>query len=71
MRSYTIPRNRVMLVKESETPGGDARINDSQAAYRLLDPLFDGLDREHFMVVAHDAKHAVIASTPRAWDRSP
>jgi DNA repair protein RadC len=35
-------------------------IRDSQNAYRLLQPLFDGLDREHFLVVGLDAKHVVI-----------
>ncbi|ALA58013.1 JAB domain-containing protein [Nitrospira moscoviensis] len=60
MRSYTPPRYRVMLVKESGVTAGDVRISDSQKAYRLLHPLFDGLDREHFMVVGLDAKHAVI-----------
>ncbi len=60
MRSYTPPRYRVMLVKESGVTAGDVRISDSQKAYRLLEPLFDGLDREHFMVVGLDAKHAVI-----------
>ena len=60
MRSYTPPRYRVMLVKESGVTAGDVRISDSQKAYRLLQPLFDGLDREHFMVVGLDAKHAVI-----------
>ena len=60
MRSYTPPRYRVMLVKESGGHAGDVRISDSQKAHRFLAPLFDGLDREHFMVVALDAKHAVI-----------
>lgn len=60
MRSYTPPRYRVMLVKEAGATGGDVRIRDSQTAYRLLEPLFDGLDREHFVVVGLDAKHAVI-----------
>lgn len=60
MRSYSPPRYRVMLVKESRATAGDVRISDSQKAYRLLQPLFDGFDREHFMVVGLDAKHAVI-----------
>lgn len=55
-----IPRYRVMLVKESQANLSPVKIMDSQTAYRLLAPLFDGLDREHFMVVALDAKHAVI-----------
>ncbi|MDL1891106.1 DNA repair protein RadC [Nitrospirales bacterium NOB] len=49
-----------MLVKESGATVGDVRISDSQKAHRFLAPLFDGLDREHFMVVGLDAKHAVI-----------
>lgn len=57
---YAIPRYRVMLVKESLARPSPVRIMDSQTAYRLLVPLFDGLDREHFMVVGLDAKHAVI-----------
>ncbi len=60
MRSYSPPRYRVMLVKESGGHAGDVRISDSQKAHRFLEPLFDGLDREHFMVVGLDAKHAII-----------
>lgn len=58
--AYAIPRYRVMLVKESLAYPSPVKIMDSQIAYRLLTPLFDGLDREHFMVVGLDAKHAVI-----------
>ena len=58
--AYAIPRYRVMLVKESLAHTSPVTIRDSQTAYRLLEPLFDGLDREHFMVVGLDAKHAVI-----------
>jgi DNA repair protein RadC len=58
--AYAIPRYRVMLVKESLAHPLTVTIRDSQTAYRLLAPLFDGLDREHFMVVALDAKHSVI-----------
>lgn len=58
--AYAIPRYRVMLVKESLVHPSPIKIMDSQNAYRLLVPLFDGLDREHFMVVALDAKHSVI-----------
>ena len=60
MRSYSPPRYRVMLVKESGVHAEAVRISDSQKAHRFLEPLFDGVDREHFMVVALDAKHAVI-----------
>ncbi len=60
MRFYSPPRYRVMLVKESLAHASPVRIRDSQTAYRLLVPLFDGLDREHFLVVGLDAKHAVI-----------
>ena len=49
-----------MLVKESLAHSSPVTIRDSQSAYRLLAPLFDGLDREHFLVVGLDAKHAVI-----------
>lgn len=59
-RAYAIPGYRLMLVKESQAHASPVTIRDSQSAYRLLVPLFDGLDREHFMVVALDAKHAVI-----------
>jgi DNA repair protein RadC len=52
-----------MLVKESLAHASPVTIRDSQSAYRLLVPLFDGLDREHFLVVALDAKHAVIGIT--------
>lgn len=60
MRSYSPPRYRVMLVKESGVHAEDVRISDSHKAHQFLEPLFDGLDREHFMVVGLDAKHAVI-----------
>ncbi|MBA5865389.1 MAG: DNA repair protein RadC [Nitrospira sp. CR1.3] len=49
-----------MLVKESLAHASPVTIRDSQTAYRLLEPLFDGLDREHFMILALDAKHSVI-----------
>lgn len=58
--AFAIPRYQVMLVKESLAHPSPVRIKDSQTAYRLFEPLFDGLDREHFMVVGLDAKHAVI-----------
>lgn len=58
--AYAIPRYRVMLVKESLAHPSPVKIMDSQNAYRLLVPLFDGLDREHFLVIGLDAKHAVI-----------
>ncbi len=57
---YAIPRYRVMLVKESLAYASAVTIRDSQSAYRLLVPLFEGLDREHFMIVGLDARHAVI-----------
>ena len=56
---YAISRYRVMLVKESLAHPSPVKIMDSQNAYRLLVPLFDGLDREHFLVIGLDAKHAV------------
>lgn len=49
-----------MLVKESGATAGDIRISDSNKAHRFLVPIFEGLDREHFVVVGLDAKHAVI-----------
>jgi len=58
--AYAIPRYRVTLVKESLAHPSPVTIRDSQTAYRLFEPLFEGLDREHFMVVGLDAKHAVI-----------
>ena len=61
--AYAIPRYRVMLVKEGLAHASPVRISDSQTAYRFLEPLFDGLDREHFLVVGLDAKHAVIGIT--------
>lgn len=60
MRYYHPPRYRVMLVKESGVTARDVRISDSNKVHRFLAPLFDGLDRGHFMVVGLDAKHAVI-----------
>jgi DNA repair protein RadC len=62
--AFAIPRYQVMLVKESLAHPSPVRIRDFQTAYRLLEPLFDGLDREHFMIIALDAKHSVIGITP-------
>ena len=58
--AFAIPRYQVMLVKESSAHPSPVKIMDSQTAYRLLKPLFDGLDREHFFVAGLDAQHAVI-----------
>lgn len=49
-----------MLVREKLVRPSPVTIRDSQSEYRLLEPLFEGLDREHFLVVGLDAKHAVI-----------
>ncbi|MDF0642624.1 MAG: JAB domain-containing protein [Nitrospira sp.] len=62
--AYAIPRYRVMLVRESLGHPSPLTIRDSESADRLLVPLFEGLDREPFMVVGLDAKHAVIGINP-------
>jgi len=49
-----------MLAKESLVQASPVRVNDSETVFRLLEPLFEGLDREYFMVLGLDAKHAVI-----------
>ena len=55
-----IPRYRVCLVPESRHTGPLTRIDNSNGAANALRPFFAGLDREHFIVCALDAKHAII-----------
>ncbi|WP_447602879.1 JAB domain-containing protein [Nitrospira sp. Nam80] len=57
---YAIPRYRVTLVREGRARSARAPFHDSVGAFALLGPLFEGLDREHFVICGLDAKHRII-----------
>ncbi|MBX3234796.1 MAG: JAB domain-containing protein [Nitrospiraceae bacterium] len=59
-RTYGIPRYRVTLVREGRALPASGTVQTSVGAAALLRPLFEGLDREHFLICGLDAKHAVI-----------
>ncbi len=59
-RKYGIPRYRVTLIREGRALPASGTVQTSVGAAALLRPLFDGLDREHFLICGLDAKHAVI-----------
>jgi DNA repair protein RadC len=59
-RPYLVPRYRISLVQEATYPAPASIISDSRAAFRALQPVFDGLDREQFVVCCLDAKHRII-----------
>ena len=59
-RTYGIPRYRVTLVREGRALPASGTVQTSVGAAALLRPLFDGLDREHFLICGLDAKHALI-----------
>ena len=56
-----LPLYRVMLVRESAGRSYRPKITSSDAAYRVLRPLFRNLDREHFIVCCLDSKHNIRA----------
>ena len=60
VRKYGIPRYRVTLVREGRTIPASASIHTSEGATAILRPLFDGLDREQFLICGLDAKHKLI-----------
>ncbi len=60
VRKYGVPRYRVTLVREGRAIPAPESIQTSEGAVRLLRPLFDGLDREQFLVCGLDAKHRLI-----------
>ena len=57
---YAVPRYRVTLVRENRAVPPSSPLNSSVAAAAVLRPLFEGLDREQFLVCGLDAKHRII-----------
>jgi DNA repair protein RadC len=55
-----IPRYTLQLVPGNTHPDPPVVIRDSARAATILRPLFQGLDREQFLVACLDAKHAII-----------
>lgn len=53
------PHVKVKLVRDSSVPA--RKVTSPAAAVPMLRELFDGLDREHFVVVLLDVRHGVIA----------
>ncbi len=60
VRKYGIPRYRVTLVREGRAIPGAESVHTSEGAAAILRPLFDGLDREQFLICGLDAKHKLI-----------
>jgi len=59
-KPYGVPRYRLTLVAESSGLAPSGPIQTSIAAATLLQPCFEGLDREHFLVCGLNAKHRII-----------
>ncbi len=59
-RNTYIPRFRISLVRETRGSYTEQKLSSSADADRLLRPLLQDLDREHFIVIGLDAKNAVI-----------
>ncbi len=57
---YRVPRYNITLVRESSVEVEDTIARDSSTARNIFMPLFIGMDRELFVVMALDAKHKVI-----------
>lgn len=57
---YAVPRYRVTLVRDNRAVPPSSPVTTSVAAAAILRPLFDGLDREQFLVCGLDAKHSII-----------
>lgn len=59
---YQIPRYRIQLVRDSgpARPHDTVRVTDPDDITPLLAQYFQGLDREHFVVVMLDVKNRVI-----------
>ena len=55
-----VPRYTLQLVPGNTRPNPPVLIRDSARATAILRPLFQGLDREQFLVACLDAKHAII-----------
>lgn len=60
LRLCRIPRYTIRLVREGSYLVPDRIIRNSHTAAAILGPLFDGLDREHFVACGLDAKHRII-----------
>ena len=60
VRTYGVPRYRITLVREGRAIPAPESIQSSEAAARVLRPLFAGLDREQFLICGLDAKHRLI-----------
>jgi DNA repair protein RadC len=56
---YLVPRYRIGLVREASYASESLTLRDSASAGRALRPVFEGLDREQFVVACLDAKHAI------------
>ena len=59
-RNTYIPRFRISLVRETRGIYTEQKLSSSADADRLLRPMLQNLDREHFVVIGLDAKNAVI-----------
>ena len=59
-RNTYIPRFRISLVRETRGTYTEHKLSSSADADRLLRPMLQDLDREHFIVIGLDAKNAVI-----------
>ena len=59
-RNTCIPRFRISLVRETRGIYTEQKLSSSADADRLLRPMLQNLDREHFVVIGLDAKNAVI-----------
>ena len=57
---YAVPRYRVTLVRENRAAPPSSPLNTSATAAAILRLLFDGLDREQFLVCGLDAEHSII-----------
>ena len=57
---YRIPRYTISLVRDGSVRASERVVRDSAVARDVLLPLFTGLDREQFVVMALDTKHKVI-----------
>ncbi|WHZ24737.1 MAG: DNA repair protein RadC [Nitrospira sp.] len=60
VRKYGIPRYRVALVREGRALPAAESVHTSEGAVAILRPLFEGLDREQFLICGLDAKHKLI-----------
>jgi len=64
MTSLHFQTYRLQLVRETPTeePSPEPVLDGPEAVHRQLQPLLDGLDREHFVVLALDARNRPIGA---------